>query len=57
MKTADPSSMKFSVDELLTFIQPEEEKVPMHACVYDLINLAHQQQSASSLMLLMSKSN
>lgn len=57
MKTADPSLMKFSVDELLTFIQPEDEKVPMYAGVYDLINLAHQQQSASSLMLLMSKSN
>lgn len=57
MKTADASSMKFSVDELLTFIQPEEEKVLMHAGVYDLINLVHQQQSASSLMLLMSKSN
>ncbi len=57
MKTADASSITFSVDELLTFIQPEEEKAPMHAGVYDLINVAHQQQSASSLMLLMSKSN
>lgn len=44
MKTADALSMKFSVDELLSFFQPEEEKAPMHAGVYDLINLAHQQQ-------------